>query len=386
MHVITPSIWDEAGRKPHGPLRGNVSADVCVIGLGGAGLGALAELAARGVRAVGVDGREIGGGAAGRNAGFLLGGLADFFDASVARFGEGTAAAIYRETLAEIRRMAAEHPTHVKITGSLRIAATSDEVRDCEEHLQALHAHGFAAERYTGPEGRGVLLPSDGVFHPQRCLRAAATGLQSQGIPLFEHSPVVAIAPGQVSTVAGAVRCASVIVALDGGLERVLPELAPRVRTARLQMLATAPARDVRVPLPVYWRHGYEYWQQLPTGEIALGGFRDRGGEAEWTTDAATSDAVQTLLDEFLRTRLVTTAAVTHRWAASVAYSSDRLPILEEVRPGVYAAGAYSGTGNIPSRLNGRAAAQLACGVKSAWSDLLREARGATRTAAAARV
>ena len=371
------SIWDDPGRKPNSPLHGDISADVCVIGLGGAGLAALGELTARGVKSAGVDAGAIGGGAAGRNAGFLLGGLADFFDENVRRWGGEIAAALYHHTLEEIRRMAAENPSDVSVTGSLRIAATSDELRNCEEHLQALRAHGFPAERYSGPEGTGLLIPTDGAYHPQRCLRAAAAQLDAQGVRLFEHTPVLAIAPGKVATPAGAVHCANVIVAVDGGLECLLPELAPRVRTARLQMLATAAAPDVSFPRPVYWRHGYEYWRQLPTGEIALGGFRDRGGDAEWTTEAAPSDNVQTLLAQFLRTRLRTTAAITHRWAACVAYTRDRLPILEEVRSRVWAVGAYSGTGNIPSRLSGRAAAQLADAGKSNWADLLRRARRA---------
>jgi gamma-glutamylputrescine oxidase len=373
--VTALSIWDEPDRKPNSPLKGEISADVCVVGLGGAGLSALSELAARGVEAVGVDAGVIGGGAAGRNAGFLLGGLADFFDENVARWGGEIASALYRHTLDEITRMATEYPADVTLTGSLRIAATSDELRNCEEHLQALRAHGFAADRYSGAEGTGLLLPTDGVYHPQRCLHAAAAKIRQVGVRLFEHTPVLGLAPGEVRTCDGTVRCANIIIAVDGRLECLLPELGPRVRTARLQMLATAPVRDVSFPRPVYCRHGYEYWQQLPTGEIALGGFRDRGGEVEWTTEAAPSDVVQTLLEQFLRARLGTTAPITHRWAACVAYTPDRLPILEEVRSRVFAVGAYSGTGNVASRLSGRAAAQLACGVKSDWAGLLRAAR-----------
>ncbi|MBV9773967.1 MAG: FAD-binding oxidoreductase, partial [Gemmatimonadetes bacterium] len=56
-------------------------------------------------------------------------------------------------------------------------------------------------------------------------------------------------------------------------------------------------------------------------------------------------------------------APITHRWAASVGYTADGLPVLEEVRPGVWAIGGYSGTGNVIGAICGRAAAQLAaCG------------------------
>lgn len=370
-----PTIWEPTAPVRAEPLATDVLADVCVVGLGGSGLAAIAELVAREVRVVGVDAGPIGGGAAGRNGGLLLAGLADFFDDSVARLGGEVATAIYRETRVEIQRLAAQHPDNVRLTGSLRIAATPGERAECAAHLGALRAHGFEAEAYAGPEGEGILVPGDGVFHPVRCLRAQAGALREAGAQLFEHSPVTSIAERAVATPRGRIACGHVIVAVDGRLEVLLPELSPRVRTARLQMLATAPARDVDFPRPVYWRHGYEYWQQLPTGEIALGGFRDQGGAAEWTKDPTPGGVVQQRLEEFLRRHLKTTAPVVHRWAACVGYTADRLPILEQVRSGVCALGGYCGTGNIVGRLCGRAAAQLAVGQRSEWAEWLERAR-----------
>jgi len=64
-------------------------------------------------------------------------------------------------------------------------------------------------------------------------------------------------------------------------------------------------------------------------------------------------------------------APITHRWAATVSYSATGLPVLEEVRPGVVATGAYSGTGNVVGALCGRAAARLALGERAEMADLL---------------
>ena len=172
-----------------------------------------------------------------------------------------------------------------------------------------------------------------------------------------------------MATDAGRVRCERTIVAVDGALERLLPELAGRVRTARLQMLATAPTTEIAVPRPVYARWGLEYWQQLADGRIALGGFRDAGGDEEWTTSTALSAPVQEALERFLRDSLGVRAPVTHRWASSVSYSRTLLPVLAEVRPHVWACGGYSGTGNVIGTICGRAAAELATSGRSALAE-----------------
>lgn len=368
-------IWDDRDWRPLPRLTGTVRADVCVIGLGGSGLAAMEELAALGVNAIGIDAGEVGGGAAGRNGGFVLAGLAKFFNETVAAHGEEAAAALYRLTVREIERWAGEMPAVVRVTGSLRIAADAAELADCQKHLAALRYCGFTAETYRGPEGEGLLLPTDGVMQPLERVRALAQRLRQREALLYESSPVRKIVPGIVVTDGGTIQCDSVIVAVDGRLDQLVPELAGRVRTARLQMLATAPAPEVSFTRPVYYRDGYEYWQQLPSGAIALGGFRDHALQQEWTTDTEPTDFIQGLLEKFLREHLKVTAPITHRWAASVGYTPDGLPILEEVSPKLWAVGGYNGTGNIVGSLSARAAARLACGQRSAWAEALGAAR-----------
>jgi glycine/D-amino acid oxidase-like deaminating enzyme len=155
------------------------------------------------------------------------------------------------------------------------------------------------------------------------------------------------------------VRARAILVAVDGRLEQLLPEVA--VRTARCQMLATAPVAP-RFDRPVYYRHGYDFWRQLPDGAIALGGCRDRGGPPEWTCDTEPSDLVQRHLDALLHDVLRVDASVTHRWAGPIGFTDHRLPVLAEVRPGVFATGGYCGTGNVLGPLCAQAAVRMALG------------------------
>ncbi len=333
---------------------------MCVVGLGGSGLAAVHELLDLGMRVVAVDAGMVAGSAAGRNGGFLLAGPADFHHDAVRTVGRERAVALYHRTLHEIDRMLQETPDAIRREGSLRVAESAEELDDCRAQLAAMEADGLPAEWYRGPEGEGLLIPTDGVFQPLRRCRELAVRAVERGARLYEHSAAVEIAGHGVVTAEGSVMCGAVIVAVDGRLERLLPELVDRVRTARLQMLATAPTDEIRTRLAVYSRYGYEYWQQLDDGRVALGGMRDRGGEGEWTDVAEPAEPVQSLLEVHLRERLGVTAPITHRWAGVVGYTPDGVPIFDEVRPRVWAVGGYSGTGNVIGAICGRAAAQMA--------------------------
>ena len=351
-------VWD-VGAAPDLPrLDGDVDADVCVVGLGGSGLVCAGELVRLGARVVGVDAGRVGGGAAGRNGGFLLAGLALFYHDAVARYGRERALALYRLTLDELDRLELETPTLVTRRGSLRIAESEDELADCAVQLAAMQADALPVERYEGPEGVGLLVPGDGTFQPLARCRALATRVAADGARLFERSPVARIDRSGVHTERGLVRARQIVVAVDGCLERLLPELSTRVRTARLQMLATEPTTEVRLTRPVYARWGYDYWQQRPDGAIALGGARDIAGESEWTTNATPTPVVQAALERRLREQLGVRAPISHRWAASVGYTADDLPIVSEVRAGVWAIGGYCGTGNVIGALLGRGIAR----------------------------
>jgi glycine/D-amino acid oxidase-like deaminating enzyme len=325
-------------------------ADVCVVGLGGSGLTAVAELESLGASVVGLDAGPVGGGAAGRNGGFLLAGLARPYHQAVAQLGP-LAKVLYQRTLEEMDRTPA-----ARRVGSLRIESDPDLLADCALQAAALRADGFEVVDYSGPEGTGLLFPQDGVLQPLARVRSLARQAAS---PLFEQSPVTTITGTTVTTPHGSVRAGAVLVCVDGNLDQLLPEVP--VRTVRLQMLATTPVPP-RWTRPVYLRDGFEYFQQLPDGRIALGGFRDLGGEEEQTRSTDTSPRVQAALDRFLREQLRVDAEVTHRWAAAVGYTADHLPFLGEVRPGVWACGGYSGTGNLVGALCARQLAHRCLG------------------------
>ena len=139
----TLPVWDDQATDPLPTLRGEQHAAVCVVGLGGSGLAALTRLREAGVDAVGVDAGQVGAGAAGRNGGFLLAGIADFHHHAVRRHGRERAAALYRLTLEELEHWYAAAQPGVRACGTLRIAADAAERRDCAAQQAALRADGL---------------------------------------------------------------------------------------------------------------------------------------------------------------------------------------------------------------------------------------------------
>ncbi len=344
-------VWDDGRWDPNPPLASDLKVDLCVVGLGGSGLAAIDEALRLGMTVAGIEKGMIAGQAAGRNGGFLLAGLPLFFHEAVELWGD-SAVELYRETVNELDRIM-ESP-FCRSIGSVRVAASEQELADIARELEALRLAGFDAALYEGPEGKGLRIPGDGVFNPLARWRGMAGDLASEGALLYENTKAMEWGLGRVRTPGGTIEAAHTIIAVDGRLEALFPYLTG-VRTARLEMLATQPLPPLSQHA-VYTDFGYTYWQQLPDGRLALGGQRNYHIEESWTLEPGTSPAIQESLDRYLASQLGVDARVTHRWSGHAAFTEDRRPVFEQPEPGVVVIGGYSGHGNVLGSLYGRSA------------------------------
>ncbi len=378
MSTRTVPLWQDEPYRPRPALRGEVHADVCVVGAGVGGLATARRLLDGGLSVVVLDRHEVASGASGRNGGFFIAGAAPMYHDTRRLWGPERAAAIHRATLAaqqEMLEVADEIGArgHFRLDGMLRLAVDEAEADDVRAHAAALAGDGFpgdpvAADDLPAPLARsgraGLFLPHDGSVHPVRWLRALAGALETRGARLFEHSPVTG-PPARdsdgvrVETAEGVVRCDRAVVAVDGDLATLVPSAAA-VRPRRLNMLATAPLSRTVLPCPVYARYGYEYVHQTADGRIALGGFSDLDGDASWTSRPEVSAPVQARLDRWLHEELQVGDPVTHRWAGVVGFAEDPVPRCGPV-PGtdgrVLALGGYNGTGHVQAWVASRVVA-----------------------------
>jgi gamma-glutamylputrescine oxidase len=381
MSVATAPYWLDSPYEPRPALSGTVEAEACVVGAGVAGLSCARRLAQQGVDTIVLERATVAGGASGRNGGFLLAGVAAFYNDARRQYGRERARAIYARTLAaleDVNALAAELGTGdaLRRTGLLRLAVSEEEAEHVREHAETLRDDGFPAEVVERDDLApalkrkglvGCFMEHDCALHPARWYRLLAGAAEEAGARVFEGSPVQAPVPapeeGLVETDAGSVRAGHVVVAADGALPALVPDYDGRVRARRLHMVATAPAAPV-VDHMVYARWGFEYFQQRPDGRILAGGFSDVDAEDSYTDDDSGSPGIWARLDGYLREDLGVEAMISHRWAGVVGYSEDQLPYVGEVpgRPGLHVMGGYSGHGNVPGFMSGRDLADTIAG------------------------
>jgi gamma-glutamylputrescine oxidase len=319
-------------------------AEILVVGGGITGLSLLHWLQGR-AHVVLVERDRVAAGASGRNAGFLLAGVASCYAAAVRSFGRGRARSIWGFTVDThdlLARALAGHEVGYRRAGSEILPASAEEAEDLAASAELLREDGFEASW----DGERLLNPRDGEIDPLRAVSTLASlapegsireGVAAEG--LAAGSDGVRVHAGSKECLAGAV-----VLATNGYTNLLLPEVG--IAPVRAQMAATASEPRRLVARPTYCDRGFRYWRQLPDGRVLAGGFRNRAVEEEVGHQAVPTDRIQAMLDGELR-RLGAGAPVTHRWAGIMGFTADELPLVGPVpgHPGVYVCGGYSGHG-----------------------------------------
>jgi gamma-glutamylputrescine oxidase len=329
--------------EPSGPV------DVVVVGGGVTGCSCALTLARGGLRVRLLEGREIAAGASGRNGGFALSGLAPSYDEARATLGRDVAASLWELTERTLDSMSALAGDALRRAGSIRLAADSAERDDLRRECEALREDGFDAE-WLDPVpphlerlfAGGFVHPRDGSLAPGVWVKRLAGHAAAAGAQIVEHSPIDRAGIDELDAPA-------VVIAVDGTIGALLPELAPWIEPLRGQVLATEPLPEVLYGRPHYSRGGYDYWQQTPDGRLILGGRRDTDPETERTVAEETTAAIQGELTALADELMGRPVAVTHRWAGIWGQTPDGFPCVGRV-PGsdrLWVAGGYCGHGNV---------------------------------------
>jgi glycine/D-amino acid oxidase-like deaminating enzyme len=347
LHVIrSPDLtpyWARPAERYPGRLPER--ADVLVIGGGITGVSLLHHLRRRDKNAVLVERAHIAAGASGRNAGFLLAGVADSYAEAVLSFGRERTREIWEMTLANhttmIEAVAGQSVRHRRL-GSAIVASGDEEAAALAESAQLLNEDGFEATW----DGRTLVNPRDGEVDPAALVGALARQAPPGAIREGVNVTAIEARSHEVLVHADGAECHAgcVILATNAYTPQLLPQA--EIQPRRAQMLASAPNAARVCDLPTYSHFGYRYWRQLATGEVLIGGWRDTAYEAEVGYDERPTDAIQAHLDAKLK-GMGAEANVTHRWAGTMGFTESGLPLVGQVDgvPNVYLCAGFNGHG-----------------------------------------
>ena len=192
-------------------------------------------------------------------------------------------------------------PRAVRRTGSLWVAQDEHERAEIERVLSAAPAAGIpcrpAADLIPEPMrdrcDTAAYFPRDAELLPATWVRALAAAAADRGAALFEHSPVTGLERRgdgwAVHAGGGTVHAQAVVVACDGLIPRLLPQLDGVVYPVRGQVLATEPLQQGPLAYPTHSQSGFMYYRPTDDGRVVVGGGRLEQLEHEYT-DAGDRD------------------------------------------------------------------------------------------------
>src|SRR5438093_6487677 len=225
-HRIRPmSIWLADPAAPRASLGVDLSVDVAIVGGGIAGVSAAYLLARRGASVALVESRAIAAAASGRNAGFLLAGVAENFIAASRRYGENVASRVWgvterNQTL--VKEVVAREGIDCDLewNGSLQLAGDEDESTEMLAGAVALLRRGHALE--IDEAARSVCVATDGAVHPARLVRGLAAAAERAGARIFEGTAATRVSRDAVRTARGSLVASSVLVCTNAYAPRLV--------------------------------------------------------------------------------------------------------------------------------------------------------------------
>jgi glycine/D-amino acid oxidase-like deaminating enzyme len=338
---LTISHWQDRARAEERAV------DVAVVGGGVLGCATafwLSEVAPERRIAI-LEAKRLGAGGSGRNAGFVLPILSTDYDADRRRYGARRARKLLQFVM-ESCRLVGERlgggAFAYRQSGGLVAAGSAEEAGRLRESVASLRADGLPVayltaeavnDRIVGQNYHGALyVPSAGALNPLAFTKHLAAASEAT---LLEHHRVLRI-EGQpdggsvLHTPRRKVRARQTVVTVGADLSRLFPSLKRFSQPTRAQMLATEPASETWLGVPVYSHDGNFYVRQLPGGVLLAGGARHRHRDEETGREDRTTPAVQNEVERYLRDHFpqARSLSVRRRWSGAMSFSPDRAPVL----------------------------------------------------------
>ena len=389
-------IWHET-KQPHidsyyaatakyqfdqGPLVGEVSADVCVIGAGYTGVSAALHLAEKGYKVAVLEANKIGWGASGRNGGHVGTGQRKEQSDLESMLGQDTANLLWKfglEAVSTVEGLVSQHKIDCDMkNGILHLASKASERQDFQDgvtHLRDRYGYDQAefltkaqVDERVGSDKyhAGYLDHGSRHLHPLNYLLGMAKAAEQAGVQFFQDSPVTHYAKGEspvVYTDQGQVSAKFVVFATNGYLAGLEPRLARKIMPINNFVLATEPLTEDEARALIRDDTALQdslfvinYWKLSGDNRLIFGG-------GENYTSRFPKDMKAFVRKYMLRVYPhLANKTIDYAWGGTLAITLNRMPNFGRLEPNVFYAQGYSGHGVPTATMAGKLLSEAVAG------------------------
>jgi gamma-glutamylputrescine oxidase len=366
----------------HPQLKGDVTADVCVIGGGIAGCSTALDLAERGYKVVLLEGQRIGWGASGRSGGQAISGYASGQSKLVQQVGIENAKRMWDislEGLQLIRDRVAKYNIDCDLHwGQMHVAikprqrdALLHEKREAEEmygyrQLEFLERAQVESKLETQRYCAGLYDSGGGHLHPLNYTLGLAAAASAAGVAIHERSLVTNISydqPAVVSTANGRVKAKFVVLCCNAYLNALVPALRSRIMPVGTYIVATESLGEARMQRLMRENIAVtdinfvlDYFRRSADARLLFGGRVSYSGLDPFNTATATRKRMLKVFPQLADVR------VEYAWGGYVDITLSRAPDFGRLAPHIYYLQGFSGHGIALTGIAGRLAADAIAG------------------------
>lgn len=363
-----PNSWYAATANELAPfpsLKGDIKADICIIGAGYTGLSSALHLAQAGFSVVLLEAHRVGWGASGRNGGQLGSGQRREQDELEKMLGVDHAKRLWdiaQESKATVRNLVKTHKIECDLKNG--IAHTDWHASDVpSEHAYAeklQNEYGYdqistldktqvralvGSDAYHG----GTLDMGAGHLHPLNFALGLAKAAQDAGVSIYEKSEVISVESGsahKITTATGAVNATHLIYACNGYLGHLQGKVAAKVMPINNFIVATEPlgkdmaesllAQDVGIADSKFV---VNYFRRSIDNRMLFGGGETYGYRFPNDIKSLVSKPMLEVYPQLKNVKLE------YAWGGTLGITMNRMPSFMRLSPTSYSLSGYSGHG-----------------------------------------
>jgi len=368
-------------------LRGELEADVCIIGAGYTGLSSALHLAEQGLSVTILEAEKVGWGASGRNGGHVGTGQRVDQQTLEKKYGLDVAKQLWNfglQAASLVEELIKKHQIDCDLKqGILHVAAKSadaDYMKQSTENLK----NNYAYEQVQFIEKAEIdnMLGTNKYFaaqldngsmhlHPLNYALGLAKAAKKSGVQICENSRVTSYTNEKtgtgniviIQTASGRVSAKNMVLACNGYLGKLEPKVAGKIMPINNFVLATEPLKeelarslirdDVAVQDSLFV---INYWRLSADNRLIFGGGENYTKRFPNDIKAFVRKYMLNIYPQLESTK------IDYAWGGTLAITMNRMPHFGQLADNIYYAQGYSGHGVPTTTFAGKLIAEAICG------------------------